>query len=192
MMLAAVAERDLDAMRALYDRHAGWLSVRLARRCNDPDMVADAVQDTFVAVWRKPRGFRGDGDVAAWLRARPPGGGPASCSSWPASRPPPPSATRTSSPAACGSARRSPWRWPASPDLLLADEPVSMLDVSVRAGVLALLDRLRRDGQMGILMITHDLSTAAHFADRIGPRGRLPAGLIVLFVAKRLCDESAN
>jgi RNA polymerase sigma-70 factor (ECF subfamily) len=67
MLLAAVGERDLDAMRALYDRHAGWLSVRLARRCNDPDMVADAVQDTFVAVWRKPRGFRGDGDVAAWL-----------------------------------------------------------------------------------------------------------------------------
>jgi len=53
------------------------------------------------------------------------------------------------------------------PDLLLADEPVSMLDVSVRAGVLALLDGLRRDGHMGILMITHDLSTAAHFADRI-------------------------
>jgi oligopeptide/dipeptide ABC transporter ATP-binding protein len=53
------------------------------------------------------------------------------------------------------------------PDLLLADEPVSMLDVSVRAGVLALLDGLRRDGDMGIIMITHDLSTAAHFADRI-------------------------
>jgi oligopeptide/dipeptide ABC transporter ATP-binding protein len=53
------------------------------------------------------------------------------------------------------------------PDLLLADEPVSMLDVSVRAGVLALLDGLRRDANMGILMITHDLSTAAHFADRI-------------------------
>jgi len=53
------------------------------------------------------------------------------------------------------------------PDLLLADEPVSMLDVSVRAGVLSLLDGLRRDGDMGVLMITHDLSTAAHFADRI-------------------------
>ena len=53
------------------------------------------------------------------------------------------------------------------PKLLLADEPVSMLDVSVRAGILSLLDRLRRDGDMGILMITHDLSTAAHFADRI-------------------------
>jgi peptide/nickel transport system ATP-binding protein len=52
------------------------------------------------------------------------------------------------------------------PDLLVADEPVSMLDVSVRAGVLNLLDRLREDG-LGILMITHDLSTAARFADRI-------------------------
>ena len=53
------------------------------------------------------------------------------------------------------------------PKLLLADEPVSMLDVSVRAGILTILDRLRRDGDMGIVMITHDLSTAAHFADRI-------------------------
>ena len=52
------------------------------------------------------------------------------------------------------------------PKLLVADEPVSMLDVSVRAGILRLLDSLRADG-MGILMITHDLSTAAHFADRI-------------------------
>jgi oligopeptide/dipeptide ABC transporter ATP-binding protein len=52
------------------------------------------------------------------------------------------------------------------PKLLVADEPVSMLDVSVRAGILSLLDSLRREG-MGILMITHDLSTAAHFADRI-------------------------
>ena len=53
------------------------------------------------------------------------------------------------------------------PELLVADEPVSMLDVSVRAGVLSLLDGLRRRGDVGILMITHDLSTAAHFADRI-------------------------
>jgi oligopeptide/dipeptide ABC transporter ATP-binding protein len=52
------------------------------------------------------------------------------------------------------------------PDLLVADEPVSMLDVSVRAGILSLLDELRRGG-LGILMITHDLSTAAHYADRI-------------------------
>jgi oligopeptide/dipeptide ABC transporter ATP-binding protein len=53
------------------------------------------------------------------------------------------------------------------PELLLADEPVSMLDVSVRAEILGLLDGLRQNSRMGILMITHDLSTAAHFADRI-------------------------
>jgi peptide/nickel transport system ATP-binding protein len=52
------------------------------------------------------------------------------------------------------------------PDLLVADEPVSMLDVSVRAGILALLDDLRARG-LAILMITHDLSTAARYADRI-------------------------
>jgi peptide/nickel transport system ATP-binding protein len=52
------------------------------------------------------------------------------------------------------------------PQLLVADEPVSMLDVSVRAGVLQLLDRLRESG-LALLMITHDLSTAARFADRI-------------------------
>ena len=52
------------------------------------------------------------------------------------------------------------------PTMLLADEPVSMLDVSVRAGILGLLDELRKSG-LGILMITHDLSTAAHYADRI-------------------------
>ncbi len=53
-----------------------------------------------------------------------------------------------------------------SPVLLVADEPVSMLDVSVRAGVLSLLESLKRSG-LAILMITHDLSTAARFADRI-------------------------
>jgi oligopeptide/dipeptide ABC transporter ATP-binding protein len=52
------------------------------------------------------------------------------------------------------------------PDLLVADEPVSMLDVSVRAGILGILDGLRDRG-LAVLMITHDLSTAARFADRI-------------------------
>ncbi len=66
-LLVGVAERDIGAFRVLYERHAGWLALRLARRCNDRDLVADAVQDTFVAVWQKPRGFRGDGDIAAWL-----------------------------------------------------------------------------------------------------------------------------
>ena len=52
------------------------------------------------------------------------------------------------------------------PELLVADEPVSMLDVSVRAGILGILDELRGQG-LAVLMITHDLSTAARFADRI-------------------------
>jgi peptide/nickel transport system ATP-binding protein len=54
-----------------------------------------------------------------------------------------------------------------SPEVLIADEPVSMLDVSARAGVLALLDTLRRDSDMAIVIITHDLAVAAHHADRI-------------------------
>lgn len=53
------------------------------------------------------------------------------------------------------------------PVLLIADEPVSMLDVSVRASVLGLLAGLKREARLGILMVTHDLSTAALYADRI-------------------------
>jgi DNA-directed RNA polymerase specialized sigma24 family protein len=69
LLLAAIGARDIDAMRELYERHAPWLSIRLARRCNDPEAVADALQDTFVAVWQKPTGFRGEGEVDAWLWA---------------------------------------------------------------------------------------------------------------------------
>jgi oligopeptide/dipeptide ABC transporter ATP-binding protein len=53
------------------------------------------------------------------------------------------------------------------PRLLVADEPVSMLDVSVRAGILSLLVKLKDELGLGILFITHDLSTAACCADRI-------------------------
>jgi len=53
------------------------------------------------------------------------------------------------------------------PSLLIADEPVSMLDVSVRAGVMGLLRGLCDDGDAGILLITHDLATVAHYADRL-------------------------
>jgi RNA polymerase sigma factor (sigma-70 family) len=66
-LLLAVASRDLGAVRELYDRHAAWLSIRLSKRCGDPDVVADALQDTFLAVWQKPSAYRGQGDVAAWL-----------------------------------------------------------------------------------------------------------------------------
>ena len=53
------------------------------------------------------------------------------------------------------------------PPVLLADEPVSMLDVSIRAEILNLLAELRDRRGITVLLITHDLSTAASYADRI-------------------------
>ncbi|WP_051138878.1 ATP-binding cassette domain-containing protein [Agromyces italicus] len=50
---------------------------------------------------------------------------------------------------------------------IIADEPVSMLDVSIRLGVLNLLAELQREAQLGVLYITHDLATARHFSDEI-------------------------
>ncbi len=54
-----------------------------------------------------------------------------------------------------------------SPTMLIADEPVSMLDVSIRLGVLNLLAGLQREEDLGVLYITHDLATARHFSDEI-------------------------
>jgi RNA polymerase sigma-70 factor (ECF subfamily) len=66
-LLRGVADGDEEALGRLYDRHAGWLTVRLARRCSSPELVDQAVQDTFLAVWRGAHGYRGGGDVAAWI-----------------------------------------------------------------------------------------------------------------------------
>jgi RNA polymerase sigma-70 factor, ECF subfamily len=66
-VLAAIANRDREALRLLYDRHAPWLAARLVRRCADVGVVDEVVQDTFVAVWKGAGRFRGEGDVAAWL-----------------------------------------------------------------------------------------------------------------------------
>jgi peptide/nickel transport system ATP-binding protein len=53
------------------------------------------------------------------------------------------------------------------PAVLLADEPVSMLDVSIRLEILNLLDRLKRDQNLAMLYVTHDLATARHFSSEI-------------------------
>jgi peptide/nickel transport system ATP-binding protein len=53
----------------------------------------------------------------------------------------------------------------ADPEVLLADEPISMLDVSIRIGILNLLQDLRDRLGIAILYITHDIASARYFAD---------------------------
>ncbi|MEM7131380.1 MAG: ABC transporter ATP-binding protein [Chloroflexota bacterium] len=53
------------------------------------------------------------------------------------------------------------------PKLIVADEPVSMLDASVRVEILRLMQSLQEDHNLGVLYITHDLSTVRYFSERI-------------------------
>jgi peptide/nickel transport system ATP-binding protein len=55
----------------------------------------------------------------------------------------------------------------ARPSVLLADEPVSMLDVSIRMDMLNLLAGIKNDEQLALLFITHDIASARYFADEI-------------------------
>ncbi|MFB6130663.1 MAG: ABC transporter ATP-binding protein [Salinigranum sp.] len=55
----------------------------------------------------------------------------------------------------------------AGPDLLVADEPTAGLDVTVGAGILRLLDEVRRESDAGVLLVTHDLGVVAEVADRV-------------------------
>jgi peptide/nickel transport system ATP-binding protein len=65
------------------------------------------------------------------------------------------------------------------PRLLIADEPTTALDVTIQAQVLELLDRLRRDLSMGLLLVTHDLGVVSDWADRV-----------VVMYAGRKCEEA--
>lgn len=66
-LLAAVADGSTSALEVLFRRHAPWLTLRLNRRCADPTIVDEVVQDAFVAVWRSAGHYAGRGDPAAWI-----------------------------------------------------------------------------------------------------------------------------
>ena len=53
------------------------------------------------------------------------------------------------------------------PEIIIADEPVSMLDVSIRAEILELMKEIQSKNEISMIYITHDLATAKHFADNI-------------------------
>jgi len=55
----------------------------------------------------------------------------------------------------------------AEPEVILADEPISMLDVSIRLGILNLMAQLRDEQNIAFLYVTHDIASARYFADEI-------------------------
>ncbi|GGM17253.1 RNA polymerase sigma24 factor [Micromonospora yangpuensis] len=70
-----IARGDRRAFDEFYRRTAPWLQVRLRRRCADPDLVAEVLQETYLAVWRAAGGFAGarpgggaaQGSAVGWL-----------------------------------------------------------------------------------------------------------------------------
>jgi oligopeptide transport system ATP-binding protein len=67
------------------------------------------------------------------------------------------------------------------PRLLIADEPTTALDVTVQAGVLQLIDQLRRDRGMAVILVTHDLGVMSSIADRLS-----------MFYAGRVVEEGST
>ncbi len=77
------------------------------------------------------------------------------------------------------------------PELLLLDEPTSALDVSVQAGVLNLLDALRRERGLTYVMVSHDLRVVAHMCDRIAvmTEGRMVEELDADAIYEDRCED---
>ena len=66
-LVRRIGTGDRQALAALYDRHVGWLTVRLERRCGRVELVDTAIQDTFLAVWKQAAKYQPTGEVGAWI-----------------------------------------------------------------------------------------------------------------------------
>jgi RNA polymerase sigma-70 factor (ECF subfamily) len=69
-LVRLVARGDRAAFDELYRRTSPWLAVRLRRRCRDDELVAEVLQDTYLAVWRAAAAFAGagvGGSAVGWL-----------------------------------------------------------------------------------------------------------------------------
>lgn len=70
-LVRLIAEGDVAAFDELYRRTAPWLAVRLRRRCSDDEIVAEVMQDTYLAVWRAAGSFAGSaelgGSAVGWV-----------------------------------------------------------------------------------------------------------------------------
>jgi RNA polymerase sigma-70 factor, ECF subfamily len=66
-LVASIGAGEREALSVLYRRHAPWLLLRLSRRCADPGLVDEVVQDTFMAVWQGASRYRGQGEVGGWI-----------------------------------------------------------------------------------------------------------------------------
>ncbi|MFI5841593.1 RNA polymerase sigma factor [Catenuloplanes sp. NPDC051500] len=69
-LLRRVGRGDRAAFDEFYRRTAPWLVVRLRRRCRDAELVAEVMQESYLAVWRAAPGYVGDpagGSAAGWL-----------------------------------------------------------------------------------------------------------------------------
>jgi len=66
-LLAAIADGERAAFDELYERYATWLLIRLRRRCADHAVAEEAVQETFLAIWKGSARYRPDGPVTGWL-----------------------------------------------------------------------------------------------------------------------------
>src|SRR6202012_4931628 len=77
----------------------------------------------------------------------------------------------------------------SEPKLLIADEPTTALDVSIQGQILELIDRLRAQLSMGVLLITHDMGVIAGHTDRVavmdGGKGGAQATTAALFADPR-------